>query len=87
MIDEQRSENSNIFEVHLASTLQQGMAYSIAHLPARKANVWPMVLAVQTRVKASGTPNTAPAAQARMLAGNMTTTAMMYRACKCQEKC
>ena len=40
-----------------------------------------MQLPLQTRVNASGRLKTAPAAHARMLAGNMTTTATMYRAC------
>ena len=52
-----------------------------SHLPVRNASVWPMVLAVHTSAKARGTPKTAPAAHARMLAGNMTTTATTYSTC------
>ena len=52
-----------------------------------KAKVWPRTVPIQTSRDPSTSPNTAPAAKAKMEPGNNTVTATTYKACVCPQSC
>ncbi len=52
-----------------------------------KAKVWPRTVPIHTSRDPSTSPNTAPAAKAKMEPGNNTVTATTYKACVRPQSC